>query len=94
LAKRLVNSFLANRIYYATVKKDHTMSDYDRKDVTEQAIQAVILHMEKLKKDTGKNVYHIDGLGMIKFTPEAELSEEDLIKIGRKSSEKKEAEEN
>jgi hypothetical protein len=93
MAKKLVNSFLANRIYYANILKNGTMGN-QRTDLTDQVIHAMFIHMQNMKKDKGKSKYYIEGVGMIQFVPEDEMSEEEFDKIRRQCGEKKEAEEN
>jgi hypothetical protein len=93
MAKKLVNSFLLNRIYYATIKKDGTMGA-DRVDLTDDVVQAMFYHMEKQTRDTGKNKYYAEGFGMIEFTPEEDISKEERENIRRNCGEKKESEEN
>ncbi|HWT74354.1 MAG TPA: hypothetical protein VN258_06510 [Mobilitalea sp.] len=51
--KRLVNSMLGNRIYWATInEKSHTTSG-DKKDVTEDAISCVAQKMMSEAKEKG-----------------------------------------
>ncbi|QIW88773.1 hypothetical protein P59_176 [Bacillus phage P59] len=94
MPKKLVNSFMANRIYFANVNKDGTMSDRGRQDVTDDVVYAMFTHMKQMKDIKNRSKYYIEGVGMIQFTPEDEMSEEEFDKIRRQCGEKKEAEEN
>lgn len=68
MPKKLVNSFMANRIYYADILKDGTMGSR-RVDLTDEAIIAVMTHMSTMHERGGKAGFKVKGLGEIYFTP-------------------------
>lgn len=77
MAKELVNSFMANRIYLANMNKNGMMSDSGRRDMTEEAVKAVFQHMngeykKKLKDDSEAEgiTFSIEGFGSLRFEPE------------------------
>ena len=51
--KKLVNSMLGNRIYYATVNEKNNTISGEKKDVTEQAISCVAEKMMSEARESG-----------------------------------------
>lgn len=67
--KKLVNSFMANRIYWANILKDGMMGN-QRIDVTDDACIAVMQKMKVTYEREGKTKIRVSGLGTIEFSPE------------------------
>ena len=89
--KRIVNSFMANKIYHANILADGTMGE--REDVTEDAIYAVAHLMETNLRVKGKSRLILHGIGVMQFTPEDEVEgelREEIRRLRAKHDEKKE----
>lgn len=70
MPKKIVNAFVSNKIYLANVRKDGTMSDSGREEITDDVIISMFQHMKSMSERNDKTKYSIEGVGSIEFFPE------------------------